>query len=503
MRSIRRIMVATASLALVAGITGLGAAPAQAGQLNVLGVTVTWPDTMYRAEDNCSKYFFDYANNIGFELLTVRLDILDPFGASLASEVEIGVPNRASGTWDVQLCPFHFTNGNGPYTFRLTIKDYYSTSRSAETPFVFTSRPSAPSAPTNVVATAGNSSAEVSWSAPEKPGTTAPLTYRVSSSPSSAGCTVVGQTVCTVDGLTNGTSYSFTVTATNSIGTSPSSRSSSRITPVGPPSEPRSVETAPGDGTVEVSWEEPESDGGSRITSYRAVASPGGQSCTSDRSWSTSCTITGLTNGVSYLISVTATNAAGTSRPSAVSRPTVPMTVPGAPRSVTATATSGSAAVSWLPPTSDGGSAISTYTAIATPGGAQCETTSGLTCTIVGLRQGASYRFTVTATNAAGSSLASSPSEPVTIPGPPSAVLKAKVKAQARSVALSWSPPASTGGAPVALYEYRVNQGQWKTTSRPAVTIRGLAPRIAVSIEVRATNVHGPGPSVVLRVTPR
>ena len=103
MRTIRRIMTAACSLALAAGISGLVAAPAQAGQLNVLGVTVTWPDTMYRAEDNCSQYFFDYANNIGFELLSVRLDILDPFGGSLASELEVGVPNRASGTWDVQL----------------------------------------------------------------------------------------------------------------------------------------------------------------------------------------------------------------------------------------------------------------------------------------------------------------------------------------------------------------------------------------------------------------
>ncbi len=74
--------------------------------------------------------------------------------------------------------------------------------------------------------------------------------------------------------------------------------------------------------------------------------------------------------------------------------------------------------VSWLAPVSNGGAAITAYTVTASPGGRTCGLSSGaLSCTITGLTNGTNYTFTVTATNAAGTS-SPSPADDAT-PRPP------------------------------------------------------------------------------------
>jgi hypothetical protein len=72
--------------------------------------------------------------------------------------------------------------------------------------------PSAPAAPTSVSAMGGNQSATVSWTASEDA-----TSYVVTSNPGSFTCTT-SSTTCSVTGLTNGTAYTFTVTATNANG---------------------------------------------------------------------------------------------------------------------------------------------------------------------------------------------------------------------------------------------------------------------------------------------
>ena len=89
-----------------------------------------------------------------------------------------------------------------------------------------------PGAPTNVSAVVGNGQATVSWTAPTSVGGSAITGYTVTASPGGASCTTTGDTSCTVTGLTNGTAYTFTVTATNSSGTGSSSSASSAVTPV-------------------------------------------------------------------------------------------------------------------------------------------------------------------------------------------------------------------------------------------------------------------------------
>ena len=164
--------------------------------------------------------------------------------------------------------------------------------------------------------------------APSSNGGAAITSYTATSSPGGFTGTVTqsGDGTITVSGLTNGTPYTFTVTATNTIGTSAASAASSLVTPLGSPSSPTITGVVSGNAQVAVSFTAPSSNGGSAITSYTATSSPGGLTGTVSQSGSGSITVTGLTNGTGYTFTVTATNAIGTSVASAASASVTPGT---------------------------------------------------------------------------------------------------------------------------------------------------------------------------------
>ena len=87
-----------------------------------------------------------------------------------------------------------------------------------------------PDPPTNVNATAGNGEATVSFAPPRVEGSKPITGFTVMSNP--GRIRVSGkQSPITVKGLTNGKPYTFTVTATNSIGTGIPSEPSRSVTP--------------------------------------------------------------------------------------------------------------------------------------------------------------------------------------------------------------------------------------------------------------------------------
>ncbi len=176
---------------------------------------------------------------------------------------------------------------------------------------------SAPTAPQNPVATGGNASATVAWTAPVSDGGSTLTGYTVTANPGGQTCTSVPPTTtCTVMGLSNGTSYTFDVTATNAVGTS-TAATSNAVTPTNPtppptypPSEPLNVAAVGGDASGLITWSVPASSGSFAITDYRAVLSPGGKTCLVGAP-NTSCMIQGLTNGTTYSVVVQALNGAG------------------------------------------------------------------------------------------------------------------------------------------------------------------------------------------------
>lgn len=401
------------------------------------------------------------------------------------------------------------TNGT-PYTFRVRALNAMGSSRLSDPSAPVTPRAgqSPPGPPTAVSGSPGDAQVSVRWTAPAVTGGASITKYTVTASPGGRTCTTSGATTCAVTGLTNGTAYTFTVTATNARGTGPSSSASAAITPRTVPGAPRGVTGVAGNGEVTVSWTAPASNGGASIDGYTVTARPGGRTCAT--AGATTCKVSGLTNGTAYTFTVTARNVAGTGPASAPSTSLTPRpAVPGAPTGVTGSAGAGSVAVSWKPPASQGGAPITLYTVTASPGGKSC-TATGTSCTVSGLTNGTAYTFRVTAKNSAGTGPASDPSAAVTPRTVPGAPTGATATLSNGKVTITWSAPASNGGAPILGYRVATSGSTVCTwTSGPlACTWGSMVAGSSYTFTVAAQNSAGLGPDsaatspIVLRVPP-
>lgn len=237
-----------------------------------------------------------------------------------------------------------------------------------------------PGAPTAVSASAGDGNAAVSFTAPSSTGGATITSYTVTASP--GGLTASGSaSPITVSGLTNGTSYTFTVTATNSVGTGSASSASSAVTPAGLPGAPSGVGASAGDGKATVSFTAPSSNGAA-IGSYTVTASPGGATASGSDS---PITVSGLANCTEYTFTVTATNSVGTGAASAESASVVPSSGACSTISTSSSATAHSAGTISLPaPSGALGAPIVTWTSstfssdVSVAAVAQAATTGGV-----------------------------------------------------------------------------------------------------------------------------
>lgn len=190
----------------------------------------------------------------------------------------------------------------------------------------FTLQQAAPDAPTITgVADVGtnrpfnNGAVTVSFTAPAYAGTSPITSYTVTSS---AGHTASGaSSPIVIGGLSSNTAYTFTITATNSGGTSLASSASASVTSTTVPQAPTiGTVTAPAIGVFSASIPfTANATGGKAITSYSVLSSPSNLTATGA---SSPITVSGLAQGVAYTYSVAAINANGTSDYSSASNST-------------------------------------------------------------------------------------------------------------------------------------------------------------------------------------
>ena len=214
-----------------------------------------------------------------------------------------------------------------------------------------------------------------------------------------------------------------------------------------------------------VTWQSPTEAGGDPISAYSIrYSSNGGRTWKSLRSPGSNLnfTVTGLSNGKSYIFGVAAKNAGGVGAYSANSSPATPATAPSAPTKTKAVSAQDSmSSVSWAASSITGGAVISEYTVTASPSpspsGATCTVSApATTCNVTGLTNGTGYTFTVTAKNAAGLSKPSAPTAsivPSVVPGAPRNV--SADTAQNQRATLHWTAPSSLGGA-LTLVDYSI-----------------------------------------------
>jgi hypothetical protein len=192
-----------------------------------------------------------------------------------------------------------------------------------------------PGEPTIGAATGGNAQATVAFSPPSTNNGSPVISYRVTATdlttPANGGQTASGPgSPLTVTGLTNGDSYTFTVTATNIVGTGASSLHSNAVNPATVPGAPTIGTATGGNARATISFSPPASDGGAAIRSYTVAAkdltTPGNSGRTASGPGSP-LTVTGLTNGDSYTFTVTATNSVGTGPASGASNTVAPFAI--------------------------------------------------------------------------------------------------------------------------------------------------------------------------------
>ncbi len=351
--------------------------------------------------------------------------------------------------------------------------------------------------PTNLAVTAVSpTQINLFWSAPSYNGDSAITGYKIEYKIGSGSYTVLvantGSTSTTYShvGLTTGQTYSYRISAINTIGTSAASTESS-ATPTSSssgtlPGFPTNLSAIPVSPTqVNLFWSAPSNNGGYPITGYKIEYRIGSGSYTTlvpdTGSTSTTFSHTGLTTNQVYIYRVYAITSFGTSEPSseefAQPKSTSTLSAPSAPTNLAVTAVSPTQiSLLWTAPSNNGGAVITGYKIEVKSGSGSYTTlisntqSTSTTYSHTGLTTGTTYTYKVSAINSAGSGIASNESSATPtsssssgVPGAPTNLTAAAISGT--QIDLSWTAPSNNGGYPITGYkiEYRIGSGSYTT----------------------------------------
>ena len=309
---------------------------------------------------------------------------------------------------------------------------------------------------------------DLRWEAPNNTGGVAITGYQLQVSEDGTTFTDLHRTNGTTlsyehRGLSGGATRHYQVAAINSVG-SGTYASPVSATTYDRPAIPVALAATPvSDTQINLRWEAPTNTGGATITGYQLQFSTNGtvfNNLSRTPGSTTTYQHTGLTRGTTYYYQVSAINSVDQGAYSS-SVSTTTHDLPGVPRGLTATPVDDTQInLSWRPPTSTGGTAITGYKIqFSSPDASNftdLRTTSGSTTTYqhTGLMNGTTYYYQVAAINRVDRgalSTTASATTPVVPPVAPTNLTATPV--DDTKINLSWQPPTNTGGAEITGYK--------------------------------------------------
>ncbi len=335
-----------------------------------------------------------------------------------------------------------------------------------------------PDQPIGLTATAiSSTSISLNWSPPQNNGGS-PITgyevdYRISPNLSYAtAATLNNVTTYTHTGLITGKTYIYRVSAINAIGTgspTPEALATPNTNSAPPkhiaPNPPQNlVATVYSSTQINLSWGAPASNGGPATSGYKIDYKLDSGNFTNivanSGSTFTAYSHTGLQTGHTYTYRVFAINSIGTGNSSNTATTTLTqvLTVPGSPTLSANPSSATSVSLSWIPPSNDGGSAITGYKIEYANGTSQyvvlvSNTGNSQTGYIHnGLVTGTSYSYRVTAINSIG---LGNPSNVVTVQPQETKTptITTAIAVSPTSAQISWIGPSQTYGQVVSGYK--------------------------------------------------
>ena len=223
------------------------------------------------------------------------------------------------------------------------------------------------------------------------------------------------------------------------------------------PAAPTNLVARAGDKYVNLTWNTPADNGGSKITEYKVYRNgyplatvPVTQLWIND---------TGVVNGQTYVYYITAVNSNGEGLKSEAISAT-PLAIPTAPQNLQATAGDGKVTLSWDAPSDDGGRVdkYNIYRGLSPKMETYITSVNGTITTYINsyVTNGLTYYYYVTAVNDAGESEGSNEvhATPLGKPSPPQQLTATGGDGY---VQLNWNIPKDDGGAPII--EYKIYRG--------------------------------------------